>query len=722
MAHPHRYVTLVRAVLRLPLVVALALLGGFATSSHVGAAHASDIGLVAAYSFDAGSGTTLEDSSGNLNTGTISGAAWTGDGRFGGALAFDGVDDLVTVLDAPALALTSGMTLEAWVEPSRLGSWKAVLMKEQLGSLAYGLFADSDTGVPTGEIFVGGVKSVGGSGQVPVDEWTHLATTYDGVTQRLYVDGVEVASRAVLGTIAVSAGALLIGGNAFDPTQSFNGVIDEVRIYNRALSQSEVQSDMSTPITPQPTSSTPVAAYGFGAGAGTTAADDSGNGNTGTISGAAWTSAGRYGSALAFDGVDDWVTIRDAPELDLAYGMTLEAWIKPADTSFWRTVMMKDQRRNGLVYALFAASDTRVPAGNIDVNGQKIVRGPTVLPLNSWTHLATTYDGQTQRLYVNGIEVASRAQTGSMPNSKGALHLGGNTVWPNEFYRGVIDEVRIYNRALAPTEIQSDMNTPIGSTPPPPPPPSNVVWTGDMEEGSLADWYYPSTGPSGDYGGGLYNSGRYEAVASQDRAHTGSTALRARIWTPSSPTSGVRAFRWRESRLYRAAYYSAWFYVPTSYTLTGDPCCGRYWNLFQFKSRSTTGRNDPVWALYVGNRPTGELYVYAGWGWGGTAIAGPYATSDVSGKNYSQSVANLPIGRWTRIEAFLRESKDFDGRLTVWQDGVQLFDFVNIRTSYDNPDYNSWHASNEWSVNLYSDGLSPDPATIYIDDAQIRLP
>jgi hypothetical protein len=243
-----------------------------------------------------------------------------------------------------------------------------------------------------------------------------------------------------------------------------------------------------------------------------------------------------------------------------------------------------------------------------------------------------------------------------------------------------------------------------------------------MEESGLADWYYPSTGPTGSYGGGLYNSGAHEAVASRSQAHSGAASMRATIWTPSRPTSAVRAFRWRESRTNREAYYSAWFYIPTRYTLTGDSCCGRYWNLFQFKSRSSDGRNDPVWALYVANRPSGELYLYAGWGWGGTRIAGPYSTSGVGGKNYQQTVASLPVGRWTRIEAFLRQSKDFDGRVAVWQDGVLLFDFRNVRTSYDNPAYNAWRSANEWSINLYSDGLSPNPASMYVDDVSIRLP
>jgi hypothetical protein len=68
-----------------------------------------------------------------------------------------------------------------------------------------------------------------------------------------------------------------------------------------------------------------------------------------------------------------------------------------------------------------------------------------------------------QRLYVNGVEVASRAQTGPVLVSDSPLRIGGNSVW-GEFFQGRIDEVRIYSRALAPSEIQADMNTAVGGS------------------------------------------------------------------------------------------------------------------------------------------------------------------------------------------------------------------------------------------------------------------
>ena len=86
-----------------------------------------------------------------------------------------------------------------------------------------------------------------------------------------------------------------------------------------------------------------VGAYSFDAGSGSVVADTSGAGNTGTLSGATWTT-GKNGNALSFDGVNDWVTISDSASLDLTTGMTLEAWVKPAaPSSIWRTVVLKER-------------------------------------------------------------------------------------------------------------------------------------------------------------------------------------------------------------------------------------------------------------------------------------------------------------------------------------------------------------------------------------------
>ena len=83
------------------------------------------------------------------------------------------------------------------------------------------------------------------------------------------------------------------------------------------------------------------------------------------------------------------------------------------------------------------------------------------VPLNTWTHIAATFDGATLRIFHNGQLSASQASTGAIDVASGVLRIGGNSVWPNEGFPGVIDEVRIYNRALSATEIQADMATPV---------------------------------------------------------------------------------------------------------------------------------------------------------------------------------------------------------------------------------------------------------------------
>jgi hypothetical protein len=216
-----------------------------------------------------------------------------------------------------------------------------------------------------------------------------------------------------------------------------------------------------------------VAAYAFNEGSGTTVTDASGKGHTGTISNATWTTAGKYGSALSFNGTNASVTINDANDLDLSTGMTLEAWVQPtANATFYSAAIAKEQRSdpaNDVAYALYTADGGGNPPSVHGLFGSgggadQLAKGGSVLGLNVWTHLAGTFDGTNLRLYVNGTLVATQATTGnSMTATTGALRIGGD--FANEFFTGLIDEVRIYNRALSQSEIQTDMGTAIAATP-----------------------------------------------------------------------------------------------------------------------------------------------------------------------------------------------------------------------------------------------------------------
>jgi methionine-rich copper-binding protein CopC len=229
-------------------------------SGNIGAASARNVtvfytttsstSLVAAYDFNAGSGTTLSDLSGHGNNGTIANGTWSNSGRYGKALSFNGTSSLVTVADSNSLDLTTGMTLEAWVKPTSFNGWESVLMKERTGGLVYSMYAADDTlNAPIGYVrTASGDNSAQRNTSLPLNQWSHLASTFDGSTLRLYVNGIEVVNQSATGSMAASTGALRIGGDSVFGGEFFEGLIDDIRVYNRALSNGEIASDLSTPI------------------------------------------------------------------------------------------------------------------------------------------------------------------------------------------------------------------------------------------------------------------------------------------------------------------------------------------------------------------------------------------------------------------------------------------------------------------------------------------
>jgi hypothetical protein len=214
-------------------------------------ASAQSVGLVAAYGFEEGAGTTTADVSGNGNTGTLAGATWTASGMYGGrALSFNGAAH-VTVPDSASLDLTTAMTIEAWVMPSVAPStWSSVVTKDV--DSYYLMGGTSPNGRPAFGATFGGIpyQITFAPALLAVNQWTHLAATYDGTAVRLYVSGVEVATSPRTGPITTTNGVLTIGSNSYD--EYFSGLIDEIRIYNRALTVGEIQVDMGLPLSSAP--------------------------------------------------------------------------------------------------------------------------------------------------------------------------------------------------------------------------------------------------------------------------------------------------------------------------------------------------------------------------------------------------------------------------------------------------------------------------------------
>jgi PKD repeat protein len=204
---------------------------------------ANNNGLVAFYNFEGTSTTTVTDLSGFGNHGTIKEATTVTGGRYGKALSFDGVNDLVTINDSASLDLSTGFTLEAWVKPVAIKR-SSVIFKEQPGGSTFNVYAYEDADLWSSS-FNDGLNEHAASGinALPINQWTHIVSTYDGTKLQLYKNGVLESSSVQSGPIKISAGVLQIGGNSIWG-EYFQGYIDEVKIYNRALATAEILADM----------------------------------------------------------------------------------------------------------------------------------------------------------------------------------------------------------------------------------------------------------------------------------------------------------------------------------------------------------------------------------------------------------------------------------------------------------------------------------------------
>ena len=281
-----------------------------------------------------------------------------------------------------------------------------------------------------------------------------------------------------------------------------------------------------------------VGAWAFAEGNGTTTADSSGNGNAGTITGASWTTQGRFGNALSFNGTNSLVRVADSASLDLTTAMTLSAWIQPtASQSGWRTIM---QHETDAYFLNASNSDGPLrPSGGGTLGGNtQYLSGPSANPVNAWTYVALTYDGATVRLYINGTQVASRAATGAIQTTNSPLWIGGNSPY-GEYFQGLIDEARVYNRALTQAEIQSDMNTSIVPTAPdtsPPTAPAGLTATASGSSQVNLNW----TASTDNVGVAGYRVERCQGTGCTNFAQVGTPTATSYSDTGLAPSSTYR--------------------------------------------------------------------------------------------------------------------------------------------------------------------------------------
>jgi hypothetical protein len=451
------------------------------------------------WKFDEGYGTTTYDNSINNNDGTIYGASSTA-GKFGKALSFDGTDDYVDAGNGASLNITGNqITIEAWIKPNSISGYKAIVAKME-PTLSYVLLT-SGSEIYSGIYAPGGTENTSSGCGLSIGTWSHIVNTYDGSYTRIYCNGILVGTSVlVTGNIASSPTSLFtIGYQSPSYPRYFNGLIDEVKIYPFALNDDEIKteynrgaavlmgavstnasgtasfsSDRSYCIPGDTATCTaPVGEWKFDEKIGTTANDSSGNGNTGTLGGGnssyrpTW-ATGKIGSAMSFDGANDYIAINNSTSLRPEQ-ITVEAWVKAsaiaAPFTYPRILdkwTFDGTYPGGYALGMYANSTQLYFTVAINNIGAYEIPFSGSLAVGEWYHVAVTFDGTNIVKYINAVSQAPVSHPGSITYYNAEvprnLAIGVRGYGSEDPWSGFIDDVKIYNYARTPAQIAWDYN------------------------------------------------------------------------------------------------------------------------------------------------------------------------------------------------------------------------------------------------------------------------
>ncbi len=418
------------------------------------------------------------DSSGNGNDGNwVNQAANTG-GKFGNGVIFDGVNDTVDVAQSSSLnGVTDDITVSAWIKTTATG-----------GGLTDNTFISKETaGCGSGysdwfiHLLNGTVKfwtsgsectAVASNATVNDGSW-HLVTVTrkrsDG-NHIIYIDGQYDTSK-IGNTGSIGNAEDLYFGTINGTASDYTGSLDEVRIYNRVLSPAEVSILYQF-------AAGPVGYWKMEEGAGTTAADSSGNGyTTAAFTGnTAWT-AGKFGKGLTFDGDGDYASITDASGVKIDLGATTDSytvsgWAKTStDGSGNATIVEKNDGSGAYPFSLYLNSSEHACFQISDGTNAPSACGSTALSDGAWHYLTGVRDVGADKvyIYVDGVQINSATDSTTATAANGddtSIGNGGTSYTTNDF-TGQIDEVRIYNYSRSPKQIIEDLNVghPTGGSP-----------------------------------------------------------------------------------------------------------------------------------------------------------------------------------------------------------------------------------------------------------------
>jgi len=429
------------------------------------------------------------------NPGTLLSGVTFAPGKVGQAFNFDGVNSGIIVQNSsPNLDFGAGdFSISAWVNftlgGALNGSSLFVIFDRYAGLPDYLLYIQPN-GMRAGLFFRdnnGNSVTVEGTGALNNGQWHYVVGERSGTTGRIYVDGVleNSVSNPAVGTVTTDScfariGATYTGPGSCSPSAlpagHFKGLIDELQVFNRALTQNEIQTIFTAGSAGQckpSCNSAPPGLVSLWPGEGN--ANDIVGTNDGVREGTVTFAPGKVDQAFKFNGnQSDGINLGDVPAFNFAPtdSFSIEAWVNisalavaPDDGQVIVALNYRCGQNGDTAQVLAIQNSGRAFFLVRDANSLSgAVFSPSSLATNTWYHLVgvreVTGSGKTVKLFLNGVLVASAPDlsTGSLVNN-GPDYIGRRfTCGTNDPFNGLIDEVSVYNRALSASEIQAIYN------------------------------------------------------------------------------------------------------------------------------------------------------------------------------------------------------------------------------------------------------------------------
>lgn len=393
------------------------------------------------------------------------------------SLRFDGsgLGDKVTIPGSSSLAFGTGdFTIEGWIKPELGGNggFLPILSSRPSATFASGIFFAV---LPSnGSLFlqIGGNHTTSCPNVID-GNWHHVALVRQGIDVFMYVDGLP-CDTIMKTTVNLTATDFVLGKESFSSTNTYSGGMDEFRIWNIARTESDLQNYMNKALIGNETGL--VAYYRMNEGMGTLLNDLTANANDGALGSGAespvWSTDAQVCennnviacNSLAFDGVNDYVSLSS---INTGTGpFTIEAWINPADvagaTPIWGMGVVRNTNNDQAGdWVLAVGNDGSLLFYNWLVNGTDLtgrhVTAPGLIQNNQWYHVVATWDGNINKIYINGQEQSFS----NFSTSSGWLvgqEIGRSYTGSSRHFDGKIDEVRIWNVARTQAQIEANYN------------------------------------------------------------------------------------------------------------------------------------------------------------------------------------------------------------------------------------------------------------------------